>query len=135
MNFGGQSRTDGGPPGGLVYDATEAIELGEPGAAAALINLKPSRNEQFRDEAGCELVMELATSCDEVALKYVPECNAAASYDRGVASYELLNAGHAGWIAAILTSLESFTAGRLEPVVVRREPQILPRLLPVTPTR
>jgi tetratricopeptide (TPR) repeat protein len=74
---------------GVVYDATEAVELGEPGAAAALINLQLSRNEQFRDEAaGCKLVMELAKSRDEVALKYVPECNAIASHDRAVASYE-----------------------------------------------
>jgi tetratricopeptide (TPR) repeat protein len=76
-------------PGGILYDATEAAELGEPGAAAALINLKLSHSEQFRDESGgCKLVMELAKSRDDVALKYVPECNAVASFDRGVASYE-----------------------------------------------
>jgi len=45
----------------LVYDLTEASELGEPGALAALIALKLSRNGQFRDEAGgCKLVMEAA---------------------------------------------------------------------------
>src|SRR5262245_13300531 len=76
-------------PESIVYDATEAVELGEPGAAAALINLKLSPNEQFRDEAGgCKLVMELEKSRDDVALKYIPECNAIASYERGRAFYE-----------------------------------------------
>jgi len=76
-------------PEGLIYDATEAVELGEPGAAAALIDLKLSRNEHFRDESGgCKLVMEFAKSQNDFALRYVPECNAIASYDRAVAFYK-----------------------------------------------
>jgi TPR repeat protein len=39
-------------PESLLYDATEAVELGEPGAVAALINLKLSRSAQFADKAG-----------------------------------------------------------------------------------
>jgi TPR repeat protein len=43
-------------PGGFLYDATEAAELGEPGALAALIALKLSQNAQFRDKpGGCAL--------------------------------------------------------------------------------
>ena len=70
-----------------MYDATEAVELGEPGAAAALIDLKLSNNEQFRDESGgCKLVMQFAK--EEFAATHVPECNAVASYDSARAAYE-----------------------------------------------
>lgn len=42
---------------GMFYDAIEGVELGEPGAVMAMINLSLSDNEQFRDlEAGCALV-------------------------------------------------------------------------------
>ena len=47
----------------LIYDLTEMSDLGEPGALAALIALKLSRNNQFRDEAGgCKLVREATVS-------------------------------------------------------------------------
>ena len=39
-------------PDGFLYDATVAAELGEPGALAALIDLKLSRHVQFADKAG-----------------------------------------------------------------------------------
>ena len=45
----------------LVYHLTEASELGEPGAQSALVALKLSRNDQFRDQAGgCKLTTEAA---------------------------------------------------------------------------
>ena len=53
-------------PGGFLYTATEAAELGEPGALAALIALKLSQNAQFRDKpGGCALVERAAQSVDE----------------------------------------------------------------------
>jgi hypothetical protein len=46
-------------PDGLLYDAVEAAELGEPGALAALIDLKLSNHVQFQDRTGgCRLVQE-----------------------------------------------------------------------------
>jgi len=66
-----------GYPGAILYDATEAAELGEPGAVAALINLKFSKSAQFRDEAGgCKLVMEAAKQGDSFAAQRQPECSA-----------------------------------------------------------
>ena len=48
-------------PGSTLYDATEGAELGEPGAMAALIDLKLSQNAQFRDkEGGCALAARAA---------------------------------------------------------------------------
>ena len=74
-------------PESIVYDATESVEIGEPGAAAALIDLKLSKNQQFRDESGgCKLVMQFAK--EEFAARHVPECNAVASYDSARAAYE-----------------------------------------------
>jgi lipoprotein NlpI len=74
-------------PEHVVYDAMEAVELGEPGASAALINLKLSENKQLRDESGgCKLVMQFAR--EDFAAGYVPQCNAVASYDRAKAAYE-----------------------------------------------
>jgi TPR repeat protein len=44
-------------PNATLYDAMEAAELDEPGATAALIELKLSDNAQFRDPAGaCKLL-------------------------------------------------------------------------------
>jgi hypothetical protein len=37
-------------PGSILYDGTEAAELGEPGTVIALIDLKLSQNAQFRDK-------------------------------------------------------------------------------------
>ena len=62
-------------PGGLLYDATEAIELGEPGAMAALIELKLSGHVQFGDKAGgCALVAKAANSGDPAAAKHAAQC-------------------------------------------------------------
>jgi TPR repeat protein len=56
-------------PGGFLYNAVEAAELGEPGAMAALIALKLSNNAQFRDKSGgCVLA--------ESAAQRLPECRA-----------------------------------------------------------
>jgi TPR repeat protein len=53
-------------PGGFLYDATEAAELGEPGAMAALIELKLSQSVQFRDKAGgCKLVEAAAQRLED----------------------------------------------------------------------
>jgi TPR repeat protein len=52
-------------PGTVLYDATEAAELGEPGAMDALIALKLSHHAQFADTAGaCALAAKLG---DDVA--------------------------------------------------------------------
>ena len=70
-------------PGAILYDATEAAEIGEPGAAAALINLKLSQNAQFRDEVGgCMLAGEAAKHGDDVAARHLPECRAIMQRDR-----------------------------------------------------
>ena len=46
-------------PDSLLYDMVEAAELGEPGARAALIDLKLSGNAPFRDQGGgCALVAD-----------------------------------------------------------------------------
>ena len=53
--------------GSILYDATEAAELGEPGAVIALIDLRLSQNAQFRDKpGGCALAERAAKSGDEV---------------------------------------------------------------------
>lgn len=44
------------------YSAMEAAELDEPGAMAALIELKLSDNAQFRDPAGACKLLETAVS-------------------------------------------------------------------------
>jgi len=49
-------------PGGVLYDATEAAELGEPGALLALIDLKLSKSTQFADRAGGCALAERAAS-------------------------------------------------------------------------
>ncbi len=62
-------------PGGMLYDATEAAELGEPGAAAALIDLKLSQSAQFHDKAGgCALAERFAKAGDETAARRLKEC-------------------------------------------------------------
>lgn len=55
-------------PGGFLYDASEAAELGEPGALAALIALKLSANSQFADKTGgCALADRAAWTADAAA--------------------------------------------------------------------
>ena len=68
-----------GYPGDLIYDLTEASELGEPGALSALIAHKLSRNDQFRDQAGgCKLAAEAAGRGDADAARRTAECYAPA---------------------------------------------------------
>jgi len=74
-------------PENVMYDAMEAVELGEPGAAAALIDLKLSKNEQLHDDSGgCKLVMQFAK--EEFAARRVVECAAIKSFDSAVAAYD-----------------------------------------------
>ncbi len=64
-------------PQDFIYDATEAAELGEPGAAEALIDLKLSQNAQFRDKpGGCALAERLAKTGDTAAATRLKECGA-----------------------------------------------------------
>ena len=52
-------------PDGFLYDATVAAELDEPGALAALVDLKLSRHVQFADKpGGCALLEQAAKSGD-----------------------------------------------------------------------
>jgi TPR repeat protein len=61
-------------PGGFLYDATEAAELDEPGAMAALIDLKLSPNAQFRDQpGGCKLAKEAAART-RAGARHLQEC-------------------------------------------------------------
>jgi hypothetical protein len=58
-------------PDGFLYDATVAAELEEPGALAALVELKLSRNIQFGDKTGgCEL----AANDSALAAKHAAAC-------------------------------------------------------------
>jgi hypothetical protein len=55
-------------PGDTLYYAMEAAELDEPGAAAALIELKLSDNAQFRDPPGACKLMETAIARGDQAM-------------------------------------------------------------------
>jgi TPR repeat protein len=60
-----------------LYYVTEAAELGEPGAMAALIDLKLSKNPQFQDRPGaCKLIETAANSGDQVLAQRLAECRA-----------------------------------------------------------
>ena len=62
-------------PGGFLYDLTEAAELGERGAMAALIDLKLSPSAQFADKAGgCRLAEQAARGGDAAATQRLPRC-------------------------------------------------------------
>jgi TPR repeat protein len=62
-------------PEGLLYDATEATELGEPGALDALVSLKLSRSAQFADAAGgCALARSATRSGGDAAALRFAEC-------------------------------------------------------------
>jgi TPR repeat protein len=64
-------------PKRLLYDATEAAELDEPGAMAALIDLKLSENDQFQDRPGaCKLIETATKRGDQAAARRLPECRA-----------------------------------------------------------
>ena len=64
-------------PGGVLYDATEAAELGEPGALLALIDLKLSKSSQFADRpGGCALAERAAQQNLEGAAQRAQACRA-----------------------------------------------------------
>ena len=64
-------------PEGILYQAIEASELGEPGVTAALIEVKLSKSAQFADKAGgCALAEAAAKRGDADAAKRLPECRA-----------------------------------------------------------
>jgi len=62
----------------VTFDAMQAAELDEPGATAALIDLKLSQHPQFRDQTGgCKLLQTAATSGDPTAAQRIAaECRA-----------------------------------------------------------
>ena len=62
-------------PGSILYDATEAAELDEPGAMTALIELKLSQNAQFRDKpGGCALAERAAKGGNAAAAQLLSRC-------------------------------------------------------------
>lgn len=64
-------------PKRVLYDAVEAAELDEPGAMAALIELKLSRNPQFQDRRGaCKLIETAAGRGDQTMVQRLAECRA-----------------------------------------------------------
>jgi TPR repeat protein len=61
-------------PDNVLYDATEAAELGEPGAMDALIALKLSRNTQFADAAGGCALAERAAKLGYDVTRLLEQC-------------------------------------------------------------
>ena len=62
-------------PGDTLYYAMEAAELDEPGATAALIELKLSDNAQFRDPPGaCKLIETAIARGDQTMAQRLAEC-------------------------------------------------------------
>ena len=62
-------------PERVLYFAVEAAELDEPGAMAALIDLKLSQNPQFQDRPGaCKLIEMAAKRGDQTAAQRSTEC-------------------------------------------------------------
>jgi hypothetical protein len=62
-------------PASFLYDATEAAELDEPGAIAALIDLKLSQSTQFADRTGgCTLAQHRAKLGDAAAAERLKAC-------------------------------------------------------------
>ncbi len=62
-------------PKRIIYELTEAANLGEPGATATLIALKLSPNAQFADKAGgCRLAQRTVAAGDESARKFLASC-------------------------------------------------------------
>jgi TPR repeat protein len=61
----------------LLYYATEAAELDEPGAMAALIDLKLSQNTQFQDRPGaCKLIETAVGRGDQTMTQRLADCRA-----------------------------------------------------------
>jgi TPR repeat protein len=66
-----------GYPKRVLYNAVEAAELDEPGAMAALIDLKLSANAQFQDKPGaCKLIETAASRGDQSMAQRLAECRA-----------------------------------------------------------
>jgi len=64
-------------PKHLLYYATEAAELDEPGAMAALIDLKLSQNAQFQDRPGaCKLIETAVGRGDQTMTQRLADCRA-----------------------------------------------------------
>jgi TPR repeat protein len=64
-------------PKHLLYYATEAAELDEPGAMAALIDLKLSQNAQFQDRPGaCKLIGTAVGRGDQTMTQRLADCRA-----------------------------------------------------------
>jgi TPR repeat protein len=63
-----------GRPDVVLYDATEAVELGEPGAMDALIALKLSRHAQFADTVGACALAERAAKLGNDAARRLETC-------------------------------------------------------------
>ncbi|MDO9295834.1 hypothetical protein [Bradyrhizobium sp.] len=64
-------------PKGVLYYALEAVELDEPGAMTALIELKLSDNAQFQDRPGaCKLIETAAGRGDPSMAPWLSECRA-----------------------------------------------------------
>ncbi|MBR1194324.1 SEL1-like repeat protein [Bradyrhizobium sp. AUGA SZCCT0160] len=64
-------------PRHLLYYATEAAELDEPGAMAALIDLKLSQNAQFQDRPGaCKLIETAVSRGDQSMTQRLADCRA-----------------------------------------------------------
>jgi hypothetical protein len=62
---------------GVLYDAVEAAELDEPGAMAALIELKLSANAQFQDRPGaCKLIETAVSRGDQTMARRLADCRA-----------------------------------------------------------
>jgi hypothetical protein len=62
---------------GVLYDAVEAAELDEPGAMAALIELKLSANAQFQDRPGaCKLIETAVSRGDQTMVRRLADCRA-----------------------------------------------------------
>jgi len=65
-----------GYPEPIIYDVTEAVELGEPGAAEALIDLKLSPNKNYAGRAGgCALAASEAKRGNGAAARRLKDCN------------------------------------------------------------
>ena len=64
-------------PKRVLYDAVEAAELDEPGAMAALVELKLSANSQFQDRPGaCRLIETAVSRGDQTMTQRLADCRA-----------------------------------------------------------
>ena len=64
-------------PKRVLYDAVQAAELDEPGAMAALIELKLSANSQFQDRPGaCKLIETAVSRGDRTMMQRLSDCRA-----------------------------------------------------------